>query len=395
MRSFLVAAVLLLSASSARAEDLAGRFGVGGTVGGGISMGSTWVRDNSTFAPLYGGSLRYGICEHLSAGLSLDYVSFNDKHITAMPILANAFYNLAPGSSWNPNVHAGLGLARLGNIEPGTKDHEVFSLRYGVGMDKFIHENISVGAYMDHLWADKGGVSMHDLSTLNMGGNIQYWFGGKREPAPPPPPKDSDKDGVYDDSDKCPGTPQGSPVDKDGCPLDADKDGVYDHLDKCPTTPQGMTVNAAGCHDSDKDGVYDDSDKCPETPLGKKVDPVGCPIKEKVSIELLIKFDTAKSIVKPEYDPELQRVADFLKAHPDATAEIEGHTDSMGNHDYNMNLSQERAGAVRQALLDRFGVAADRLTSKGYGPDKPVADNDTPESRAKNRRVMATFSSVE
>lgn len=98
---------------------------------------------------------------------------------------------------------------------------------------------------------------------------LTYAFGGAI---------DSDRDGVADGKDRCPGTPKGAKVDKSGCPLDADGDGVYDGLDKCPDTPTGAAVDADGCPmDGDKDGVYDGLDKCPGTPAGMKVDTYGCP----------------------------------------------------------------------------------------------------------------------
>lgn len=112
---------------------------------------------------------------------------------------------------------------------------------------------------------------------------------------------------------------------------------------------------------------------------------------EKVSIDLEVQFDTAKDVVKPEYDAQLKKVADFLKAHPETKAEIEGHTDNVGKAAYNKDLSARRAAAVRQALIDRFGADASRLTSQGYGPDKPREDNGTAAGRARNRRVVATF----
>jgi outer membrane protein OmpA-like peptidoglycan-associated protein len=97
----------------------------------------------------------------------------------------------------------------------------------------------------------------------------------------PPPPfieKDSDKDGVPDSRDKCPGTPAGVTVDKDGCPFDSDKDGVPDYLDKCPGTPALLAVDKAGCpFDNDKDGVPNYLDNCSETPAGVAVDKDGCP----------------------------------------------------------------------------------------------------------------------
>jgi outer membrane protein OmpA-like peptidoglycan-associated protein len=91
-------------------------------------------------------------------------------------------------------------------------------------------------------------------------------------------PTDSDGDGVFDKKDKCPDTPPGAIVDKDGCPSDADGDGVFDGIDQCPDTPKGYPVSATGCPlDSDGDGVVDGADKCPNTPKGCTVDANGCP----------------------------------------------------------------------------------------------------------------------
>jgi hypothetical protein len=96
-----------------------------------------------------------------------------------------------------------------------------------------------------------------------------------------PPPIDSDGDGVPDGSDNCPGTPPGTPVDANGCPLpsDSDGDGVPDGSDLCPGTPLGTAVDANGCPlDSDGDGVPDVNDNCPGTAPGTPVDASGCPL---------------------------------------------------------------------------------------------------------------------
>lgn len=90
-------------------------------------------------------------------------------------------------------------------------------------------------------------------------------------------PIDSDNDGVPDYLDKCPNTKEGMKVDANGCPTDADGDGVPDNMDKCPNTPAGAKVNEDGCPDSDGDGVADNRDKCPDTPKGAAVDSDGCP----------------------------------------------------------------------------------------------------------------------
>lgn len=92
-------------------------------------------------------------------------------------------------------------------------------------------------------------------------------------------PYDSDGDGVVDGCDSCANTPMGCKVDLKGCPYDSDEDGVCDGIDKCPDTQKGCKVDAAGCAiDSDKDGVPDCRDNCPDTPTCARVDANGCPL---------------------------------------------------------------------------------------------------------------------
>ena len=198
-------------------------------------------------------------------------------------------------------------------------------------------------------------------------------------------PIDSDNDGVPDYLDKCPNTPAGVKVDKNGCAIDSDNDGIADYLDKCPNTPAGVKVNKNGCAiDSDKDGVPDYLDKCPNTPKGMKVDQNGCAI----SFNFDITFDNNSAKIKPEFMPKIKEFAEFLKAHHDVKAEIQGYTDNKGSYKYNVVLSERRAKAVYDALI-KLGVNKDQITWAGYGPKNPIASNDTKEGRAKNRRVVA------
>ncbi len=199
---------------------------------------------------------------------------------------------------------------------------------------------------------------------------------------------DTDKDTIPDYRDKCPNTPAGVMVDDDGCPLDADNDGVPNDIDKCPNTPAGMEVDANGCpKDSDKDGVPDYMDKCPNTPEGYTVNKDGC----FVAATLKVYFDFNSAKIKPQYYPEIEKFAKFLKKNPKIKVEIQGHTDSIGSDEYNLKLSQKRAEAVRDLLIKKYGISPDRLTAKGYGETKPIAPNSTPEGRAKNRRVEAVL----
>lgn len=176
-------------------------------------------------------------------------------------------------------------------------------------------------------------------------------------------PLDSDGDGVLDSRDKCPGTPAGVNVDADGCPLDSDGDGVADYKDKCPGTPAGVWVDAKGCPAS----VLDSGS-------------TAWTFNE-------INFETAKANIQPSSYGILDEIAAALVANPQLKVAVEGHTDNTGARAFNMNLSQRRAQSVVDYLVKK-GVSPDRLSAKGYGPDRPIADNNTRVGRAKNRRVQ-------
>jgi outer membrane protein OmpA-like peptidoglycan-associated protein len=214
-------------------------------------------------------------------------------------------------------------------------------------------------------------------------------------------PTDSDNDKVWDGLDQCPDTPAGAVVDERGCPRDSDNDGVPDGLDQCADTPAGTKVDARGCPqitDADNDGVPDDKDLCPFTPAGAKVDKDGCPIElSEKEIELLdkgritereIHFETAKWDILPESYPILDAIGNILIQWPRLRIEIGGHADHRGSDAYNLDLSNKRANAVREYLLQKFSsLNAEMLTARGYGERVPVASNKTVEGMAKNRRV--------
>lgn len=202
---------------------------------------------------------------------------------------------------------------------------------------------------------------------------------------------DADGDGVVDDKDECPNTPEGAAVDEVGCELDSDGDGVVDSRDRCPGTPPGTEVDADGCEiigDSDGDGVLDNRDKCPGTPAGVRVDADGCRILTQgdvIKLEgVFFEFDSAK--LKSESQTRLDRDAASLNRNAGVRVEIAGHTDSVGSDTYNQSLSQKRAESVREYLLSQ-GVSSSQLTARGYGESNPVASNTTDDGRAQNRRV--------
>ena len=146
--------------------------------------------------------------------------------------------------------------------------------------------------------------------------------------------------------------------------------------------------------DSDGDGVVDSLDACPGTPMNVVVDERGCPIPvditDELKMELRVFFDNDKSNIKAQYQPEIAKVAEKMREYPNSTARIEGHASKTGpSARYNQRLSEARAVAVKSMLTNEFGVAPNRLSTVGYGYDRPIADNDTEEGRAMNRRVYA------
>jgi OOP family OmpA-OmpF porin len=113
---------------------------------------------------------------------------------------------------------------------------------------------------------------------------------------------------------------------------------------------------------------------------------------EDLNMELRVFFDTNKSNIKDQYKPEIAKVAEKLVEYPNATARIEGHTDNTGPRALNERLSLARANSVKSSLVNEYNVDASRLTTQGFAWDQPIADNNTKEGRAMNRRVFATIS---
>ncbi|MBX3155116.1 MAG: OmpA family protein [Deltaproteobacteria bacterium] len=111
------------------------------------------------------------------------------------------------------------------------------------------------------------------------------------------------------------------------------------------------------------------------------------PKEEKIELRGRVEFDTNSDVILPAGKPILDEVAKVMKDHPEILkVEVQGHTDTDGTHDYNVKLSDRRAASVRR-YLESKGIASDRMVSKGYGPDKPIASNDNDAGKADNRRV--------
>lgn len=228
-------------------------------------------------------------------------------------------------------------------------------------------------------------------------------------PETPAPPPDEDDDGVPDKTDACPalrGIPMADPL-LHGCPEaepDRDGDAIPDQHDACPRLAGEPTGDRKthGCPkrvDSDRDGVPDKTDACPNEPGVPPPEGDGCPkpppqpppstrlVEQEIVLSQQVQFEVGTAVLRPESDIVLSEVARVLGDHPEVElVEVQGHTDESGTPDLNRRLGQERASRV-VAWLVEHGVGRDRLSPKGYGSDRPIADNATDEGRQKNRRV--------
>ena len=214
--------------------------------------------------------------------------------------------------------------------------------------------------------------------------------------------RDRDKDGFVDRQDQCPDAPEDRDGyrDADGCPEpDNDMDGIDDVDDQCPMKPEDIDgyKDEDGCPDTDndKDGIPDVRDRCPDQP--ENVDGIededGCPeervlvTREKIEFDGKVYFETDRDEVKPASFDLLNEIAEVMNKHPELLKiEVQGHSDSRGESEYNRDLSDRRAAAVRSYLISR-GVGGDRLMSRGYGESNPVINEENEAAWSQNRRV--------
>ncbi len=198
---------------------------------------------------------------------------------------------------------------------------------------------------------------------------------------------DSDGDGIADINDLCPN--EAGSRENGGCP-DSDGDGVPDNLDKCPNEAGLKNLNGCNEPDTDGDGIIDKEDKCPTVAGVSSND--GCPEIEEDVKEVLrealegVQFQSGSDVLLRSSYAKLDKVVEVMNSHDEFKLKISGYTDNTGNADSNLALSKKRAHAAEKYLVDK-GIDASRISAEGYGIANPIADNNTREGRAKNRRV--------
>ena len=345
-----------------------------------------------------------------------------------------SFMSMIKSKVLDPSLGLGAGYNWLG-------DNSFFSPDFNLGLTVWFTENVGLQLATTYKASQLIGgdrAASGDIYTPNSPSHFQhtagltFQFGGKdtdgdgiydKEDACPEVAglkqfngcPDTDGDGIIDGSDACPtefglATLNGCPdkdgdgiADKDdacpdaaglaafkGCP-DTDGDGLADKDDKCPTVTGPKSNGGCPVLDSDKDGVADKDDDCPT--VAGLASNKGCPEVTPEALDNLniearsVYFDSGKSTLKGDGTPaRLDAIKEILKNYPNAVFSVEGHTDSDGSNAYNQKLSEDRANAVKAALVNR-GIKADNLSTVGFGETKPVATNKTKAGKANNRRT--------
>lgn len=294
------------------------------------------ARDFENNGNLFGASVGYFLTDAVELRLGYDEVhnarGEDGRNIKGSNTALDALYHFnAPGDTLRPYVSAGFSDQSIGQSGRGERNGSTFA-NLGGGAKMYFTENFYARAGVEAQYnIDQGDTEW--APSVGIGLN----FGGGSKPA----------------------APAAEPV-------------------------------ADVCSDSDNDGVCDNVDKCPDTPANTTVDADGCPaVAEVVRVELDVKFDFDKAQVKEESYGDIKNLADFMNQYPQTATTVEGHTDSVGTDAYNQKLSERRATAVREVLVNQYGVGSERVNSVGYGESRPVADNATEAGRAVNRRVEA------
>lgn len=411
---------------------------------GGVSFKALWL-DYQTFNDGDFGAFRdytsgvefsyiHNLTDHVSLELPVKFGTAylggdEDRNIRIAGVDIHGMYKFRkPEKQFRPYALAGAGIV--------VENYDSSNVQFPIGGGFDIR--VAPGAYVS--WQSEVRFSLaENRNNFNHSVGFKYMFGAKK--AEPAPPLDTDEDGIVDSLDMCPLIPglmvfKGCPdtdgdgvqdseddcpeypglAEFNGCP-DSDGDGVPDNEDECPNEPGPVENNGCPNNDADEDGVPDDEDDCPNTPglpqLGGcpdtdgdglrdiddlcpttagPVSNLGCPeIRQEVR-EILefavqaVEFEHGSARLSNDSDEVLDQIVEIMDEYSEYRLEISGHTDNTGRPGFNQELSETRAKACYDYLVDQ-GISSRRLSFVGYGEDRPIATNDTREGRQLNRRV--------
>ncbi len=334
-----------------QAYDLTNKFGLGISGGYAIPVFGNQFNNAADADFGYGVHGRYHFNEFFNLELGVSRQEFDKTKLLFDNLNLLGVWRMAGSSDFTPVMGLGVGGTRIKNFTP--KSIKLTGL-VRLGVEHGFSQWFSLGLYADYQYVSKLAGEMPGgrahVVTPQLG--LTWYFGGEKNSYQAPvqsTPKEEVK------------AAPAAFVDESN--LDSDDDGVKDPEDKCPSTPKGVTVNS-----------------------------IGCAVDEKATMQINVEFDSGKSALKSQYNDHMKEVAAFLTKYEEVSVQIEGYTDNTGSVAKNTSLSEARAKSVMNALV-KLGVDKKRLSAKGFGPADPIADNNTPEGRQANRRVVAVLSS--
>lgn len=429
-----------------------GGFSVTPTAGGYFSSGTDSFESGPLYGMKFGyETVGRSIPDSLGIEATFNYLDTkskaDEKAVKGYLFRLDALYPVLMSGKTVPYLVLGLGdiVIRGSSVS----DDSPF-LNYGLTVKYFLEDYLALRADARHLLV-YNNIDTRNNYEFSVGLNYYFGKERKKTPVPQPDadgdgvpnnldkcpntpkgvkidkfgcPADSDHDGVADSEDKCPSTPMGVTVDKTGCPEALEKkepaaaEPPPPAVVPLPAVPPAAPAPAAAAPQAPVEvpakpqpaelppaKAVPAPAPVPVAPPAPKPVPLPVPaappvavpptpaaepmrvVGKKLAKTVTVQYKLDRSVIEGKYLKEIKAVAELIKSTPGATAVIEGHTDSTGSLQHNMELSKRRAESLKKTLV-QMGVDPDVLTTVGYGPTKPVADNRTEKGKIKNRRAV-------
>ena len=407
--TMLLVGSIMAMATLASAGNKGGTFSVSPVVGG-ITFEE---QQNLKTAPVFGVRAGYNFTNRIGVEALFDYArtQTSNKDIDFYRYGGELLYHLWPDNKFVPYLAAGYaGMNLKGDNQYPEKTKGVFD--YGLGFKYFVTEDVAWRADVRGLMYS---FSHKERNAVEVTTGVYIPFGGTpvvsklTDPPPPPPPP------VVKAPPAAPlATLTASPVSVNKN-QNSTLSWTSQNATDCEITPAVGSVKTQGTATITPDsrttytltckGEGGSAVSTATVSVAIPTPPAAAPVVEAAQPKasaaaarfcnkpaiLRINFDVDKHNIKPQYHAELKSVGDFLKEFPLSHGEIAGHTDNTSTKAYNQKLSERRANSVKEYIIKNFSIAPERLTSKGYGLEKPIATNKTKEGKAKNRRIEANF----
>jgi outer membrane protein OmpA-like peptidoglycan-associated protein/opacity protein-like surface antigen len=378
--SLAVLMLCLMGASSANAFDwFGGRLSIGGGYGRAKPKLPYSYQDNFQDGEMWTGHIKYFLNNNVSLVASyadLDPYRRGNKGDTYRfrPIVGSVRYNIFRHLPFTPYLTAGAGYAINKHEVPGldTVKWDGFTYQGGLGLEFFITEGTSLGAeaLYHHFEADGDN---HPYRLVSAVGTVNFYFG------PGPSQKRTEE-----------------ALEKEKAEAERARAEAEAAKQQAQNAQQGAAQTQEQLTQAQKDAA---AASAAQAAANQKTQEMQAKMQQEQaeldSIKQMIAhkdispitFKTGSAELVASSDATLDKIAETIKKYPDLKLRIEGHTDSVGEEAYNVRLSQKRADAVKNYLVTKAGVTADEVTAIGVGKAGPIADNDSPEGRAQNRRV--------